>query len=196
MGSATDGGLIVAWNLVADGLESREDQGVVNSHVASKDPDVLGLGKVVVGAGVDDGEVGVVSVEDFVVTGGGVLEELNLALSTVEGGSGSGNLNLFGGGVVLSVLHGNSAVEVGAVAGLLAVIRLPRHASITSLLVPDAEVEGGVEVSLKSGGGALARGDVGVGNTNHGEGSDESGLDHSRYVIVYYYIENQVLLFL
>jgi hypothetical protein len=156
VGSATDGGLIVAWNLVADGLESREDQGVVNSHVAGEDPDVLGLGKVVVGAGVDDGEVGVVSVEDFVVTGGGVLEELNLALSTVEGGSGSGNLNLFGGGVVLSVLHGNSAVEVGAVAGLLAVIGFPGHAGVSCLLVPQSHVALGAEVLLEGRGGALA----------------------------------------
>jgi len=172
-------GLVVLGHLLLDDLESLVDEGLDGLLGAGEDPDVLALGGEDGGAGVHDGDVLVVGVQHLVVTSGSVGEELDVALGSVEGGDGGGCLDLVGLGVVLRVQHGNGAVGIEGVASLLAVIGFPRHAGVSSLLVPEAHVGFGVEVGLEGGSGAGAEGNTGIHVADEGKGSENKCLEHS-----------------
>lgn len=139
LGSA-DLGLVVVRDLLLDDLETLVDQVLNGLLRAGEHPDVLSLSEKVGVAGVDDGDVLVIGVEDSVVTSGSIGEELDLALSTVEGGDSSSAGDLVGLGIVLGVEDSDSAVSVEGVASLLAVVGFPGHAGVSRLLVPQAHV--------------------------------------------------------
>ena len=147
-------GLIVEGNLVLEDLESLHDVLLDSLLSTGKDPDVLGLSEKEGVARVDNSEIIVIGVKDSVVTSGGIGEELDLALSTVEGGNSSSVGDLVELGVVLGVQHTDGTVGVDVVASLLAVVGFPGHAAVSGCLMPQAHVGWGYEVLLEGGSGA------------------------------------------
>ena len=179
-GSA-DLGLIVVGDLLLEDLEALVDGGLNGLLRAGEDPNILGLGEEELVAGVYNGDVRVVGVEHAVVTGGGVGEELYLALSTVEGGNGVCGGDLVLCGVVLAVQHSDCAIRVQAVASLLAIVGLPRHAGVSSLLVPKTHVLGGIEVLLEDRSRAGTGREASIDNADEGKGSEDNSLKHDDF---------------
>lgn len=186
-----DLGLVVVGNASLEGLESGVDDGVAGVLLTGEDPDELVLGNIEISARVNDGEVLVVGVNDAVVTGGGVGEELDETVGTIEGSNSLSFIDDVGDGVVLGVENSNGAVLVEAVAGLLAIVGFPRHGGVTSLLPPEAHILGGIEGVLEGGGGAGTGADASVDEANECEGGEDDGLhvleDFLIFIIITFY---------
>ena len=148
--------LVVVGDLLLEDLETLVDVGLNGFLRAGEDPDVLGLGEEVGVARVHNNHVLVVGVEDSVVTSGGIGEELDLSLGTVEGSNSCCAGDLIGLGVVLRVEDSDCSIRVDGIAGLLAVIGFPWHTGISGLLVPQSHVAWGGKVLLEGRSGALA----------------------------------------
>ena len=176
-GSA-DLSLIIGGHLLLKDVEGLVDDGLNGGLRAGKNPNVLSLGNEVGVTGVDEGDGLVVGVEDTVVTSGGIGEELDLTLGTVEGGDGLGRADFVLNWVVLAVENSDGTISIEAVVSLLAIIGFPWHGGISCLLVPETHVLDGIEVHREDRRGAGPSGHTSIDNADEGKGCEDNRLEH------------------
>jgi len=178
---------IVQWNLLLKLVhDSRLGHVVVTDRdgVSGEHPHVLLSEEGAdTDARVEQGEVVVISVEDFVVAGGDGGNELNLEVSVVLGGvdlEGSADTAAPDALLVVPVVVADADV-VGlvtqGVGGSVAVARLVVGVLVADHLVPEAQVSLNVQVLHDVGLLALAVVDGGVGGTDHGEGCNKQKIE-------------------